>query len=89
MRTLEVPAKEGQAQRPLTKKELEKFTATIRKHMETDRFPLKPAYRPFRKLWQDKSKNPIVQDLEFVSRISLGPSLIVEICWAWFDEGNR
>lgn len=71
--------------RSMTEKELAEFTAKIRRHMETNRFPIWPEDQQFRKLWQDRSKNLVVQDLEFIGLIAFGPKAIVEICWAWYD----
>ena len=78
-----------QCHQSMTKKELEEFTVRVRHYMENDRFPIKPEYRQIRKLWQEKSSNLIVQDLEFVQRTKVAPfarKAIIEICWAWYEE---
>lgn len=70
----------------LTKEEFGKLTAEVHKYMGADRFPIKPEYRQFRILWQDRSASLITQDTEFVEAIGSAPKLMTEICWGWYDR---
>ena len=77
------------SKQPIDGKQYGNLTAAVRTHLQNEKLPIRPENRIFRKLWQDKSKTLIVQDLEFMNSASFSPRSIVEICWSWYNEDNN